>query len=615
MRSGQSIVKTFSGLMCGMLLSSIAWPVLQQTPYLAMYNSTPQYKALGAMPYSNPNAPKGGVLTRSALGTFDNLNGMNGKGSYAEGSELLFDSLMSRSLDEPGVMYPLLASRASLDPQQTNFVIFDLNPRARFSNGSAVTAEDVKFTFDTYQSKANYGLQTYIADLDKTEVLSKYRVKMHFKSKNNTELPSVLAELSIYSKADWKNKDFTRITMQPILGSGPYVIERIDAGRSMIYKRNPNYWGKDLPINRGRYNFDQIKYVYYRSADTAFEGFKAGQYTLHEEKATRRWMTGYDFPAFKAGMVKQYKVQLENPTPTQSFVFNLRRAPLNDIHLRQALSYAYDFEWLNKTMFYGQTTRLQSNFQNSELAATGKPSAAELKILQPFLNRLDPLQRQGVLSEWKYPVSDGSGFNRDGLLKARKILLDAGYTYKKGLLHDRQGKPIQLEFLIQQENLQRSIMPFVRNAKKLGINITVRLVDAPQYIERTRRYDFDMTTLAMPQSMSPGNEQEQMWGSKAAGEVGNYNYSGIRNPVIDEVVQKLIQAPNREQLVLYTRVLDRLLRAGYYQLLTYNKSSIWLAYWDMYQQPLIKPKLRIGIDYWWVNPQKAQKVNRYLGQQ
>lgn len=611
MRLDRSIVKTLAGV-AGLMACTMAWSVMQTTPYIAMY-TTPQYTHLNSMPYANPNAPKGGIITRSARGTFDNLNSMNGKGSFAEGADLLFDSLMSRSLDESGVMYPLLASSVVVDPAHANFIIFNLNPKARFSDGAPVTAEDVKFTFDTYKTKSNYGLQAYIADLDKTEVLSKYQVKMSFKSKSNTELPSILAELPIYSKADWNNKDFSRITMQPILGSGPYLIDRIDAGRSITYKRNPNYWAKDLVTNRGRYNFDQIKYVYYRSIDTAFEGFKSGQYTLHQENSTRTWVNGYNFPAFKAGMLQKYKIRLENPTATQSFVFNQRRAPFNDIHFRQALSYAYDFEWLNKTMFYGELARLDSYFQNSELAATGKPSAEELKILQPYLKRLDPLQRQGVLADWKYPVSDGSGFNRDGLLKARQILLDAGYHYKNGELLDRQGKPIHIEFLIQQENLQRTIMPFVRNAKKLGINISVRLVDIPQYLERTRRYDFDMTSLAMPQSLSPGNEQAQMWGSKAADEIGNYNYAGIKNPVIDEVVEKVIQAPNREQLVLYTRVLDRLLRAGYYQLLTYNKTDVWLAYWNMYQQPLIKPKLSTGIDYWWIDSQKSQKVSQYLG--
>lgn len=600
------------GITIGLLLSSpntLAVP--QTTTYLSMYGQT-RYAQVPYLPYANPQAPKGGRLVRAEVSTFDNLNSMNGKGSYADGIDHVFDSLMSRSLDEPGVMYPLLAEKVTFDPKQSDYIIFHLNPKARFSDGRAVTAEDVKFTFDTYQSKANYGLQMYIADLAKTEVLSKHQVKMTFKSKHNTEIASIVAELAIYSKADWHNRDFTRITLQPIVGSGPYIVDQIDPGRSISYRRDPNYWGRELMVNRGRYNFDQIKYLYFRSADAAFEAFKTGQYTIHNDKTTRNWMVGYQFPAAKAAIIKKQALETHNPTPTQSFVFNNRRAPLDDIYMRQALSYAYDFEWLNKTLFFGQNQRLNSYFQNSELEAKGPPSVEELEILEPYLSRLEATQRQGVLESWAYPVSDGGGFNRDNLLKARQILLKAGYRYQNGILLDLKGQPIRLEFLIHQQNLQRSILPFIRNAKKLGIQIDLRLVDLPQYMERMRNHDFDLTALVMPQSISPGNEQAQMWGSRAADEMGNYNYAGIKNTVIDELITKLVQAPNREQLVLYTRVLDRVLRAGYYQIMTYNNAYSWYASWDMYQQPTQSPLLSTGIDYWWVDPEKAKKVSYYL---
>ena len=596
------------------MLAQAVSAALQTTPYIALHTQ-PRYSGLAALPYANPKAPKGGLLSTASMGTFDNLNSMNGKGSSTEGVNYLFDSLMDSSLDEPGVLYPLLAEKVTFDPEKTKFVIFHLNPKARFSNGQPLTAQDVKFTFDTYQSKANPGLQMYISDLAKTEVLSKYQVKFHFKSDNNSEMPLILATLPIYSRQDWQGKDFSRISMQPILGSGPYVIDRIDAGRSITYKRNPNYWGKDLVINRGRYNFDKIKYVYYRNLDIAFEGFKSGQYTLHEEMTARKWVTEYRFPAVTAGMVKKYRFQHHNPIATQSFIFNTRRSPFQDIRLRQALTYAYDFEWQNKALFYGQYRRLQSYFSNSELEARGTPSAAEMQILKPLLSGLPPLQRQGVMLNWKYPVSDASGFNRNNLLVARQMLLDAGYPIRGGQLYDRQGKPIQIEFLIHQDGLQRTLMPFVRNLKKLGIVVNIRQVDLPQYIERMRRFDFDMTTGVMPQSLTPGNEQAQLWGSAAADQVGNFNYAGIKSPAIDQVVQSVIRAPNRQQLVIRTRVLDRLLRAGYYQIPTYGKGENWLAYWNMYRQPQIKPKLSTGIDYWWVDSRQAQKVNQYLRQQ
>jgi microcin C transport system substrate-binding protein len=591
-----------------------AWATAQTTPYIAIH-SQPLYANLVAMPYANAQAPKGGYLSTASNGTFDNLNSMNGKGSAADGVNYLFDSLMSSSLDEPGVMYPLLATSATFDPKKTSYVIFNLNPKARFSDGSAVTAEDVKFSFDAYQTKSNPGLQMYLADLAKTEVLSKHQVKMSFKSDNNAEMPLILSQLPIYSKKDWAKKDFTRISMQPILGSGPYVLDRIDAGRSLSYKRNPNYWAKDLPVNKGRYNFDRLKYVYYRNLDIAFEGFKSGQYTLHEEYTARKWVTAYNFPAVKDGMVVKYRFKHNNPIATQSFVFNTRRNPFQDIRLRQALTYAYDFEWQNKALFYGQYMRLQSYFANSELEAKGTPSAEEMAVLKPVLAKLDPIQRAGVLKNWKYPVSDASGFNRNNLLTARQLLLNAGYQYKNGNLLDKKGQPIQIEFLIHQDGLQRTLMPFVRNMKRLGIQVNIRQVDVPQYIERMRSKDFDMTTSVMPQSLSPGNEQAQFWGSASADQPGNYNYAGIKNPAIDAMIEQVIRAPDRPALVTRTRALDRMLRAGYYQIPTYGKGENWLAYWNMYKQPAIKPKLSTGIDYWWSDAKQAQKVAQYLRKQ
>lgn len=600
------------GFVLGMwMMSGGVLAKVETTPYIAIH-TTPKYANAKSMPYANVQAPKGGMISSAGNGTFDNLNSMNGKGSAVEGSNYLFDTLMDSSLDEPSVMYPLLAEKVSFDPNQTRYVIFHLNPKAKFNNGTPLTAHDVKFTFDTYLSKSNPGLQMYLSDLDKIEVLSKFDVKMSFKSDNNAEMPLILAQMPIYSKADWHNKDFTKVTMQPILGSGPYVIDQIDAGRSIRYKRNPHYWGKDLAVNRGRYNFNTIKYVYYRNLDIAFEGFKSGQYTLHQENKARTWVTEYDFPAIKADMVKKYISKTENPAPTQSFVFNTRRAPFNDIHFRQALAYAYDFEWLNKALFYGQRQRLQSHFQFSELEAKGAPTAAELAILKSYLPKLNLTHRQGVLANWRYPKSDASGFNRQSLLSARAILLKAGFKYQNGVLVDHKNKPIKIEFLIHQDGLQRTLMPYIRNLKKLGITVNIRQVDVPQYMERMRRSDFDMTTLVMPQSLTPGNEQAQMWSSQAADEVGNYNYSGIKDPVIDDAIQKLIRATNREQLIIRTKVLDRLLRAGYYQILTYGNDQDWFAYWNMYQQPAHKPKLSLGLDYWWVNPQQAQKVAQYL---
>nr|WP_174507597.1 extracellular solute-binding protein [Acinetobacter sp. Marseille-Q1620] len=587
---------------------------LQTTPYIAI-RSEPQYSNATAMPYANIHAPKGGILSMSGTGSFDNLNSDNGKGTAASGSGYVFDTLMTGSFDESAVLYPLLAEKVTFDPERPKFIIFHLNPKAHFSNGQPVTAEDVKFTFDIYKYKAKPGIQSYLTDLKKVEVLSKYQVKMEFSDDRNIEMPLIIADMPIYSKKDWESREFTKVTLQPIIGSGPYVVDKIDAGRSIIYKRNPNYWAKDLPINRGRYNFDRIKYVYYRNPESAFEGFKSGQYFFRQESSARTWVNDYRFPAVKAGIVKKYIFQRQYPIAAATFVLNTRKPPLNDIRFRQAIQYAYDFEWQNKAIMYGQYHRLQSYFANSDLEARGKPSAEELKIINPLLSKLSSIEKLAVLNEWKAPVSDGSGFNRENLIEAKKLLNKAGYFVKNGQLTDPKGRAVKLEYLIRQEgNNANSILSFIRNLKKLGININIRPVDGPQYIERVRRFDFDFLSATLPQSLNPGNEQMFFWGSQAADQQGNYNYAGVKNSAIDQVIQSLINAKNRQELTTRTHVLDRLLRSGYYHVLTFGTGESWLSYWDIYGQPKIRPKLTVGLEYWWVDPEKSKKVAQYLNQ-
>lgn len=595
------------------LVMNTSWAALITTPYIALH-SPPKYSHLQSLPYANPQAPKGGALILAADGSFDNLNSMNGKGNVTEGINYIFDSLLSKSLDEPGVYYPLLAEKVSFDPKKTAFIIFHLNPKARFSNGQPLTAEDVKYSFELYQTQSNFGLQMYLADIHQLEVLSPLKIKMHFKSGHNPEMAMIVAQMPIYSKRQWQGRDFKDLTLKPILGSGPYVIERIDPGRSISYQRNPQYWGKNLLVNRGRYNFDRIQYRYYRSPEIKFEAFKSGQFTLHEEKQVNRWIRDYQFPAVRQGQVKRYRFRHQNPVPTQSLVFNTRRQPFADIRFRQALSFAYDFEWLNKAMFYGEYQRLNSFFSNSELASQGPPSAQELQILQPHLQKLHPVQRQAVLQDWQYPQSDASGFNRQNLLKARQLLLKAGYRYQQGQLVNASGQAVKIEFLLHQVEQQRHLMPYLRHLKRLGIQANIRMVETAQYYERLRNYQFDMIVDSMPQSLTPGQEQKQFWSSQAAKQVGNYNYAGIQNPAIDAVIKQVIQAQNREQVIESTRALDRLLRAGYYHIPTYGTGEYWYAYWNMYQQPKLKPKLSAGIDYWWVDAAKAQHVANYFKQ-
>lgn len=593
--------------------SALALPVTQN--YISTH-ATPLYQNAPFMPYANPNAPKGGVLSQSAIGTFDNFQTLNGKGTAVDGAGYLYDSLMQRSLNEPAVNYPLLATSITIDPDDMSYAIFHLNPKARFNNGSPVTAEDVVFSFNAILDKGAPGLKVYLSEIKKVTAVDALTVRFDYKSKDNAEINSIVAEVPIYSKKDFVGKDYARIMASPPLGSGPYVLDKVDAGRAITYKRNPNYWGRDIPVNRGKYNFDTIKYVYYRNLDIAFEGFKAGQFFYQIEYKARTWSLSYDFPAVKQGVVKKQVIKSENPVQIQTFVFNMRRPVFQDIRLRQALTYAYDFEWLNKVQFFGLYERLQSFFYGSELAASGKPTAAELKILTPLLGRLTPFEQQGVLADWKYPVSDGGGFNRSNLLIARKILLDAGYKHNaQGLLLDKQGKPIKIEFTIHQDNLSRTILPFMRNLKRLGVTVDLRVVDVPQYIERMRKFDYDMIAQGFPQSISPGNEQMQFWSSASADQQGNYNFAGIKNPVVDQLVADLIRAPDRTTLVNYTRALDRVLRAGYYVLPTYSKVGDFVATWDMYDQPAHPARYDKGVDYWWSNPQKATRVYSYLSRQ
>lgn len=591
----------------------VAAPITQN--YISTH-ATPLYQNAASMPYANPDAPKGGVLSLSATGTFDNFQTLNGKGSDAAGVGYLYDSLMQRSLDEPAVSYPLLATSVTIDPADGSYAIFHLNPKARFSNGTPLTADDVVFSFNSILKDGAPGLKVYLSDIKKVTALSPLDVRFDYKSKDNAEITSIVSEVTIYSRKDFVGKDYARIMAKPPLGSGPYTLENADPGRSITYRRNPNYWGRDVAVNRGKYNFDTIKYVYYRNLDIAFEGFKAGQFFYQQESKARRWSLSYDFPAVKQNIVLKQTFKTENPVPTQTFVFNLRRPVFQDIRFRQALTYAYDFEWMNRALFFGLYQRLQSFFYGSELAASGKPSEAELKILNPLLAQLEPVQRAGVLADWKYPTSNADGFNRNNLVIARQILKDAGYKQNaEGLLLDRQGKPIKLEFTIQQADLTRTILPYIRNLKRLGITVNLRVVDGPQYGERVRKFDYDLIAQVIPQSISPGNEQMQFWSSMSADQEGNYNFAGIKNPVVDQLVADLIRAPDRNALVTDTRALDRVLRAGYYVLPTYSKVGDFVATWNMYEQPKQAPRYDKGMDYWWVNPQKAAHVYSYLSRQ
>lgn len=589
---------------------SIAAPI---TTTALGHNSTTEYIDVPYMPYANPKAPKGGTLSLDARGTFNAANKWMTTGVAMVGTDYLYDTLMTGSLNEAFTMYPQLADKVTYDPDDTSWIIYHINPAARFWDGTAVTSHDVKATYDAILTKGPMYIRSYLGDIKDIEIIDKQRVKFVFKSDENKEILLTVGQFPIFAKSSI-DTDFEKITLTPLMGSGPYKLGRVDAGRAVSYVRDPNYWGRDLMVNRGRYNFDMIKFVYYQSDEIAFEGFKSGQYRFRPENKASSWATGYNFPAVKAGLINKETISSENPVPMQGLVMNMRRPIFQDIRVRQALTAAYDFEWMNKTLFHGQYERLQSFFHGSELAATGTPSAAEMQVLSPLLAKLEPIQRQAVLTEWRLPTSDGSGFNRKALLEARQLLLDAGFYYKDMQLYQPNGKLAQIEILMTGETMGRVLLPYIRNLKRLGFDATLRQVDGPQYYERVRRFDYDMVVDVFAQSLSPGAEQAAFWGSAAADEAGNANTIGIRNIVIDEVTTALANAESRDEIVLYTHVLDRLLRAGHYLVPLYGKSSTNVAYWNQYRHTAKLPTNAIGIDYWWSDKEAEARVNRYLKQ-
>ncbi|MGM8909634.1 extracellular solute-binding protein [Psychrobacter sp. 1U1] len=590
--------------------ASIAVPI---TTTALGHNSPTEYIDAPYMPYANPDAPTGGVLSLDARGTFNAANKWMTTGVAMIGTDYLYDTLMTGSLNEAFTMYPQLASKVTYDPDDTSWIIYHINPAARFWDGSPVTSQDVKATYDAILNKGPMYIRSYLGDIKDIEIIDKRRVKFIFASDDNKEILLTVGQFPIFAKSSI-DADFEKISLTPLMGSGPYKLGRVDAGRSVSYIRDPNYWGRDLMVNRGRYNFDMIKFVYYQSDEIAFEGFKSGQYRFRPENKASNWATGYNFPAVKAGLIHKESISSQNPVPMQALVMNMRRPLFQDIRVRQALTAAYDFEWMNKTLFHGQYERLQSFFHGSELAATGTPSAAEMQVLTPLLSKLEPIQRQAVLAEWQLPTSDGSGFNRKGLLKARKLLLDAGFYYDDMQLYQPGGKQAQIEILMTGETMGRVLLPYIRNLKRLGFDATLRQVDGPQYYERMRRFDYDMVVDVFAQSLSPGAEQAAFWGSAAADQPGNRNTVGIKNTVIDEMTVALANAENRDEIILYTQVLDRLLRAGHYLVPLYGKSGTNVAYWDQYRHTKQLPTNAVGIDYWWVDKEAETRVNQYLKQ-
>jgi len=561
--------------------------------------------------YVNPDAPKGGAMKFSAIGTFDTLNPFVIKGVPAAGIGQTFETLMAPSSDEPGSEYGLIAASAEVAPDKMS-ELFSLRPEAKFQDGSPITPDDVVWTFDTLRRQGNPMYRSYYADVDKAGPEGDHGVRFTFKTADNRELPVILGELPVLSKKYWADKDFSKTTLDAPLGSGPYKVSNVDPGRSITYQRVADYWGKDLPVNKGRYNVDSIRYDYYRDGTIALEAFKAGAYDIRRENTAKSWATGYEGPALSQGLIKKEAIPNKLPSGMQGLGFNLRRPLFQDPRVRQAIGYAFDFEWSNQNLFYGLYTRTRSYFDNSELAATGVPQGDELKILEPFRGKVPD---EVFTKEFNPPKYDNQYTQRDGLRDGIKLLKDAGWTFKgEQLVNDQTGQSFEFEMVIDDPAFERILLPFAQSLKRMGIVANVRMVDNAQYEKRMETFDFDTTVISVGQSLSPGNEQRDYFGSESADEDGSRNYIGIKNPVVDALIDGLVHASDRKTLIAYCHALDRVLLYNYYVVPQYHLNAFWIAYWDKFRHPKVTPAYGLGVDSWWVDPTAAQKVEAQKSQ-
>lgn len=573
---------------------------------LSMYGDLKYPPGFKHFDYVNPDAPKGGTVRLAGFGTFDSLNPYILRGVAADAVTQTFDTLLTPAADEPFSEYGLIAQSVEV-PEDRSWAIFNLRPEARFHDGTPLTADDVVFSLNVLKTKGHPQLRLYYAAVTKAEALGPHRVKFTFAPGMNRELPLIVGEMPIFSKAYWQGRDFEKTTLTPILGSGPYKIESVDPGRSITLKRIDNYWGKDLPVNVGRFNFDRIRTDYYRDSTVALEAFKAGQYDFRLENSAKNWATGYDVPAFHQGLIKKENIPNGRPQGMQAYAFNIRRPIFADRRVREALGYAFDFEWTNRTLFYGAYTRTESYFSNSELASRGMPEGEELKVLEPFRNQLPP---EVFTTPYQAPKTDGSGNIRPNLLKALALLDQAGWHVNPKTLQlvNDAGEPMRFEVLLYDPAFERVTLPFVRNLKRIGIDATVRTVDVSQYQNRVDHRDFDMIVMSWGESLSPGNEQRDFWTSKAADEPGSRNVVGIKNPVIDKLVDELIAAPSRAALVARTHALDRTLLWGFYVIPQWHLTADRVATWNKFGRPKVTPTRGFQFDAWWIDPAKDRAL-------
>jgi microcin C transport system substrate-binding protein len=555
-------------------------------------------------PWVNPDAPKGGEVVLGAVGTFDDFNPFIIRGTPPAGVAAVYDTLLVPNPDEPAASYGRLAETIEL-PADKSWVAFDLRPGAKFWDGTAVTAQDVAWTFDTLRSQGRPFYAQYYAGVDHVETDGARRVVFRFKSPGNRELPAILGELPVLPQHWWKGRDFSAPLSDPPLGSGPYRVDHAEFGRTLVMRRVPDYWGRDMPFERGLDNFETIRTEYFRDPSVAFEAFKAGQSDWRRETSSLLWSTGYDFPAARQGLVVKKAFPATEITPMQGFGFNLRRPLFKDARVREALAQVFDFEWSNRTFFYGLYHRTGSFFAGSDFAATGVPTGDELKLLEPFRAQLPPdlFSKPFVLAK-----TDGTGNNPAGLKRAYELLRAAGWTLKDHKLVDPEGEQFGFELLLDDPRFERIALPWLQQLGRLGIAAHVRTVDPSQYQQRIETFDYDATEVIFGESESPGNEQYDYWSCQAARSQGSGNIMGVCSPVIDALIGRVVGAQDKAQLVAATRALDRVLLWSWVLVPQFYLDQVWVAYWDRFGYPAQPVRTGTEFSAWWIDPAKAAKI-------
>lgn len=566
--------------------------------------------------YVDPDAPKGGEMRLWALDSFDSVNPFILKGVAAEGlayngiaaeRAFVYEGLLEQAMDEPDSYYGLIAESVDLAADRSN-VIFILRKEARFHDGTPLTAEDVIYTFNRLVQSGHPRYRLLYKDVALVEARGLHQVIFRFKPNAPRDLALRIGAMPILSKADLKKRDFSKPSLEPILGSGPYRIDKIDPGRSITYRHVPDYWAADLPVNRGRHNFDRLRHDYYRDRDVALEAFFSGEYDFRGEPGPKNWATAYDNrPAVNKGLIQRETLKDHTPSGVQGFFLNTRREKFSDRRVRLALSYAYDFEWSNKALFYGLFKRMRSMFENSEMAATGLPSADEIALLEPYRKQLPA---EVFTTEFKPLTTDGSGNARDNLKAAQALLIDAGYTIRNGkLVHAKTGEPLQIEFLLFEGVFQRVVAPYLRNLERLGIEASVRLVDNASFQNRMENFDFDIIIRRFVQPLTPGSEQRNFWGTAGANVPGSLNFAGIKNPAVDALLDRIETAPDRKKLITAAHALDRILTWNAYVIPHFYSGNYRISYWNKFGRPMTMPLYDLGSpDTWWFDPKKAKMV-------